>query len=152
MTVIAARKSVIKAFEDVEIVFPVHPNPHVQKTVKKVFSKNDRVHLLPPMDYEVFAHVMNRSYMILTDSGGIQEEAPALGKPVLVLREKTERPEGVLAGTVKIVGTDIDRIVKEASNILASKTAYDKMARASNPYGDGKAAQRIFNIIHSALS
>lgn len=144
-------KKISELFEDVEILFPVHPNPKVKSIVYEILSNTRKIHLLSPMDYEVFAHTMNKVHLILTDSGGIQEEAPSLGKPVLVLRNKTERPEAVKAGTVKIIGTEKERIIEETSRLLKNNDEYDRMARAINPYGDGKAAERIFNIIHSKI-
>ena len=128
---------------DVEIVYPVHLNPHVQEPVKRLLGGVPHVTLLPPMDYLPLVHLMKCAELILTDSGGIQEEAPTFGKPVLVLREVTERPEGVEAGTVKVVGANAQRIVSEASCLLDDPSAYARMARAANPYGDGHAAPRI---------
>ncbi len=128
---------------DIEIVYPVHLNPNVQQPVKRILGGVRHVTLLPPLDYLPLVHLMKRSTLILTDSGGIQEEAPAFGKPVLVLREVTERPEGVEAGTVKVVGAEAGRIVREAGSLLDDPTAYTRMAQAVNPYGDGHAAPRI---------
>ncbi|MDD3840691.1 MAG: UDP-N-acetylglucosamine 2-epimerase (non-hydrolyzing) [Clostridia bacterium] len=128
---------------DVEVVFPVHKNPKVRDIACPILKDIDRVHLIEPMDYQPFANLMNKCYMILTDSGGIQEEAPSLGKPVLVLRDTTERPEAVEAGTVRVVGTDRDAIFKQAHLLLNDKDEYDRMANSVNPYGDGKAADRI---------
>ncbi len=128
---------------DVEIVYPVHLNPNVQEPVKRILASVPHVTLLPPLDYLPLVHLMKRSTLILTDSGGIQEEAPAFGKPVLVLREVTERPEGVEAGTVKVVGAETGRIVREAGALLDDPAAYARMAQATNPYGDGHAASRI---------
>lgn len=128
---------------DVEVVFPIHLNPVVQGVVRKRLSPNRRIHLLPPLDYPVFVTAMRLAKIILTDSGGIQEEAPSLGKPVLVLRETTERPEAVEAGTVKLVGTDVSRIVREVSVLLDEPDEYARMALAHNPYGDGQAASII---------
>jgi UDP-N-acetylglucosamine 2-epimerase (non-hydrolysing) len=127
----------------VEIVYPVHLNPNVQEPVYRLLKNVPHVTLLPPLDYLPLVHVMKRATLILTDSGGIQEEAPAFGVPVLVLRETTERPEGIDAGTLKLVGTDTDRIIQEASRLLDDQAAYIQMARAANPYGDGHAAERI---------
>lgn len=129
--------------QDVEIVYPVHLNPCVQEPVRRLLSNNARIHLLEPLEYLPFVYLMDRAYLILTDSGGIQEEAPSLGKPVLVMREVTERPEAVEAGTVRLVGTDRQRILREATLLLDSREQYDRMARAHNPYGDGHAAERI---------
>lgn len=128
---------------DVEIIYPVHLNPNVQEPVNRVLKNVAHITLLPPLDYLPFVHLMKRATLILTDSGGIQEEAPALGKPVLVLREVTERPEGIEAGTLKLVGTDTRRIVQEATRLLDDASAYAEMAKASNPFGDGNAAQKI---------
>ena len=128
---------------DVEIVYPVHLNPNIQESVHRVLKNVPHVTLLPPLDYLPLVHLMKRAALILTDSGGIQEEAPAFGVPVLVLRETTERPEGVEAGTLKLVGTDTSRIVQEATRLLDDPSAYAEMAKAANPYGDGHAAERI---------
>jgi UDP-N-acetylglucosamine 2-epimerase (non-hydrolysing) len=128
---------------DVEIVYPVHLNPNVQKPVHRLLDNVPHITLLPPLDYLPLVHLMKRANLILTDSGGIQEEAPAFGVPALVLREVTERPEGVAAGVLKLVGTDTSRIVREANRLLDDPSAHAEMARASNPYGDGHAARRI---------
>lgn len=128
---------------DVQVVYPVHLNPNVQGPVKQHLSGRDNVHLIDPQDYLPFVYLMRRSYLILTDSGGVQEEAPSLGKPVLVMRDTTERPEAVDAGTVKLVGTDAELIVREAEALLDDPAMYAGMAEAHNPYGDGKAAERI---------
>jgi UDP-N-acetylglucosamine 2-epimerase (non-hydrolysing) len=129
--------------DDVQIIYPVHLNPNVQRPVKRILGRNARIHLIEPLDYLPFVYLMNRSYLILTDSGGVQEEAPSLGKPVLVMRETTERPEAVEAGTVKLVGTNPKLICSEAEKLLYNPEAYAKMAHAHNPYGDGRAAERI---------
>ncbi len=128
---------------DVQIVYPVHLNPNVQEPVRRILGEVGNVHLIPPQDYLPFVYLMGRSYLILTDSGGVQEEAPSLGKPVLVMRDTTERPEAVTAGTVRLVGTDSALIVSEALRLLDDVVAYDAMSRAHNPYGDGKASARI---------
>jgi len=128
---------------DVEIVYPVHPNPHVVSAVDRHLRGRDNVLLIDPLDYVSFVDLMRRAYILITDSGGIQEEGPSLGKPVLVLREKTERPEAVLAGTVKLVGTDEELILREAFTLLDEPEAWEAMARRHNPYGDGKASPRI---------
>jgi UDP-N-acetylglucosamine 2-epimerase (non-hydrolysing) len=128
---------------DVEVVYPVHPNPHVHETVHRMLTGVPHIKLLPPLDYLPLVHLMRRATLILTDSGGIQEEAPAFGIPVLVLRQVTERPEGIEAGTLKLVGTDRDRIVTEAARLLEDDAAYARMAQAANPFGDGHAAERI---------
>lgn len=129
--------------EDVQIVYPVHLNPNVQRPVKRILGDAQNVHLIGPLDYLPFVYLMRESFLILTDSGGVQEEAPSLDKPVLVMREKTERPEGVAAETAKLVGTSTERIVEEVSLLLDSQDEYEKMARVPNPYGDGHASQRI---------
>jgi UDP-N-acetylglucosamine 2-epimerase (non-hydrolysing) len=134
---------------DTQIVYPVHLNPNVREPVNRLLSDIDNVHLIEPLDYLPFVYLMNRAYLILTDSGGIQEEAPSLGKPVLVMRETTERPEAVDAGTVKLVGTDVERIVSELHTLLTHKTAYEAMSYAYNPYGDGKSCQRIVELLAS---
>ncbi|ADG83728.1 non-hydrolyzing UDP-N-acetylglucosamine 2-epimerase [Thermincola potens] len=138
-----ALKEVLRAHHDVEVVFPVHKNPKVRAVVDEVLGSLERVHLVDPLDYEPFVNLMNKSYLVLTDSGGLQEEAPSLGKPVLVLRDTTERPEAVEAGTVVMVGTDKDKIVETCHRLLTDADAYERMANAVNPYGDGRASQRI---------
>lgn len=138
-------------FPDVEIVFPVHKNPTVRDLAVQMLGGRDRIHLLEPLEYEAFANLMNASYIILTDSGGMQEEAPSLGKPVLVLRDTTERPEAIQAGTVKLVGTNKQRVYEAARLLLIDRAEYDKMAHAINPYGDGKAALRIVNVVKDFL-
>lgn len=130
-------------YPDVEVVFPVHRNPAVRGVAEDVLGKLDRVHLVEPMDYEPFVNLMARSHLVLTDSGGMQEEAPSLGKPVLVLRNTTERPEAVEAGTVKLVGTGREAVLKETSRLLDEPDSYKAMSNAVNPYGDGRAAARI---------
>lgn len=134
---------------DVEILYPVHLNPNVREPVRRILggSGQTNVHLIEPVDYLPFVYLMDRSHLIITDSGGVQEEAPSLGKPVLVMRETTERPEAVAAGTVRLVGTDWRRIVAEAEQLLDDAEAYRTMSLAHNPYGDGKAAQRIVRLI-----
>lgn len=132
---------------DIDIVYPVHLNPNVQKPVNEILSNTPNVYLIEPLQYEQFIYMMNKSYFIITDSGGVQEEAPSLGKPVLVMRDTTERPEAVDAGTVKLVGTNKEIIIKEAQKLLDNKEEYEKMSKAHNPYGDGKACERIVNFI-----
>jgi UDP-N-acetylglucosamine 2-epimerase (non-hydrolysing) len=132
---------------DVEILYPVHLNPNVQEPVRRILGNSPRVHLIEPLDYLPFVYLMDRSYLIITDSGGVQEEAPSLGRPVLVMRDTTERPEAVDAGTVKLVGTDEACIVREAVQLLDDPAAYQRMALAHNPYGDGRASQRIAAIL-----
>jgi len=129
--------------DDVEIVYPVHLNPNVQEPANRILKDTNHITLLPPLDYLPLVHLMKHAMLILTDSGGIQEEAPAFGIPVLVLRETTERPEGVDAGTLKLVGTETSHIVQEAKRLLDDPVEYGKMSKASNPYGDGHAAERI---------
>jgi UDP-N-acetylglucosamine 2-epimerase (non-hydrolysing) len=136
-----------RRFPDLQFVLPVHPNPQVKETVERLLCDLPGMYLIPPVDYVEFVHLMNRAYIVLTDSGGVQEEAPSLGKPVLVLREVTERPEGVEAGTAVVVGTDRDRIVSVASELLTSRKSYEKMANAVNPYGDGHASPRIVDAL-----
>lgn len=142
-----ALKTLADQFPDVEIVFPVHRNPIVREVVWAVLGGCDRVHVIEPPDYGPFVALERRAYLILTDSGGVQEEAPTFGTPVLVLRETTERPEGVEAGVAKLVGTDPNRIVAEASRLLTDPVVYARMANATNPYGDGRAAERIHAIL-----
>lgn len=135
--------------EDINIIYPVHLNPNVQTPVKKILSKLRNVFLLPPLEYDKFCYLMYRSYLILTDSGGIQEEAPSLGKPVLVLRNVTERKEGIKKGNAVLVGTNKDKIIKWVKNLLHNKNLYNNMRKVSNPYGDGKASNRIIRILKS---
>lgn len=142
-----ALRQIVSEFSDTEIVFPVHKNPLVREVVNAELGDLERVHLIDPLDYEPFANLMDRSHLILTDSGGIQEEAPALGKPVLVLRDTTERPEAIGAGTVKLIGTDQAVIYEETRNLLINQAEYDRMSNACNPYGDGRAAERIVKAI-----
>lgn len=137
--------------QDLEIIYPVHLNPNVQEPVHRHLADEPSIHLIEPLDYLPFTYLMTRAYLILTDSGGIQEEAPSLGKPVLVMRETTERPEGIEAGTVKLVGTDQQAIITAVTCLLDDPTAYNKMATATNPYGDGKAAARIAAAIMEQL-
>ena len=132
---------------DIDIVYPVHLNPNVQKPVNEILSNTPNVYLIEPLQYEQFIYMMNKSYFIITDSGGVQEEAPSLGKPVLVMRDTTERPEAVDAGTVKLVGTNKEVIIEEAQKLLDNKEEYEKMSKAHNPYGDSKACERIVNFI-----
>lgn len=145
--VFKAIRQVIDQYEDTEVVFPVHLNPAVQQLAEEILGKHPRIHLIDPLDVIDFHNLIAKSYMIMTDSGGIQEEAPSLGKPVLVLRDTTERPEGVNAGTLKLVGTQTETILKEMTQLLESETAYQQMATASNPYGDGTASKRILDAI-----
>lgn len=141
----------LSADPGVQIIYPVHLNPHVQEPVRRILDGCGNVHCIPPQDYLSFIYLMKRSHIIITDSGGVQEEAPSLGKPVLVMRDKTERPEAVEAGTVRLVGTDRERIVSEARRLLEDQGHYEAMARAHNPYGDGHAASRIVQRILDEL-
>jgi len=136
---------------DVDIVYPVHLNPNVQEQVKTLLSNISNIYLIKPLRYEYFVYMMDKSYFIITDSGGIQEEAPALGKPVLVMRETTERPEALLSGTVKLVGTDKNKIVNETQKLLENKAYYLEMSKAHNPYGNGDACKKIVNFMYKKL-
>lgn len=138
-----AIKKLASRYSNFNFVYPLHLNPNVQNPVNDMLSKIDNVRLISPLDYSIFVKLMSSSHLILTDSGGVQEEAPSLGKPVLVMRDQTERPEGVEAGTVKLVGPDSDRIIEEVSRLIDDETAYRQMSEARNPYGDGCAAGRI---------
>ena len=142
-----ALRSVVQEMPDAEIVFPVHRNPLVRQVVNEELAGVDRIHLIEPLDYEPFANLMSRSYLVLTDSGGIQEEAPSLGKPVLVLRNTTERPEAVKAGTVSLIGTNVDVVYETTRRLLTDKKAYEAMSNAVNPYGDGRASERIVQAV-----
>jgi len=142
-----ALRQLTEEFDDVEVVFPVHKNPKVREVVREELGGLSQVRLIDPLDYEPFANLMHKAHLILTDSGGVQEEAPALGKPVLVLRDTTERPEAVAAGTVKLIGTDRDVVYNEAKTLLTDEKAYHRMAESVNPYGDGKASERIIQAI-----
>lgn len=133
--------------EDLLIAYPVHPNPNVRELMHAALGEHPRVRLLPPLEYVPFVYLLSRCHFVLTDSGGVQEEAPALGKPVLVMRDTTERPEGIDAGTARLVGTDPHRIHTEAMRLLHDRTHYDKMSRAHNPFGDGHASQRILDVL-----
>jgi UDP-N-acetylglucosamine 2-epimerase (non-hydrolysing) len=137
---------------DVDIIYPVHLNPNVREPVDNILSNINNVHLIEPVSYEEFIHLMSKAYLLLTDSGGIQEEAPALAKPVLVMRENTERPEAVEAGTARLVGTDRDEIVARAEELLTDPRAYERMATATNPYGDGTASEKIVGFLSGRLS
>jgi UDP-N-acetylglucosamine 2-epimerase (non-hydrolysing) len=165
-----ALRDLAEQYQDIHIVYPVHLNPNVQQPVYEILGSSDksrgaagawwhadldgggRISLLPPLDYAPFVFLMNQSYLVLTDSGGIQEEAPALGKPVLVMREVTERPEGVWAGTVKLVGPDRQRILAGVRELLEDPSSYTAMAQAQNPYGDGAAARRIVEALTDLLT
>ena len=139
-------------FDQIKFVYPVHLNPNIQRPVHKLLKDIPNIYLIKPLDYEPFVYLLTHSYFVLTDSGGIQEEAPSLGKPVLVMRDVTERPEAVEAGTVELVGTNKDLIIKKVSNLIQNKTLFTKMSKAHNPYGDGKASDRIFGSIKEYLT
>ena len=145
-------KRIVDEFSDVKVIYPIHMNPRVREVASEVFENCDRVKLIEPLEVFDFHNFQNKSYIILTDSGGIQEEAPSLGKPVLVLRDTTERPEGINAGTLKLVGTDADVIYEETKKLLTNKEEYEKMSKASNPYGDGHASEYIVNAIIKEFS
>lgn len=147
-----ALKEISKQHVNVEIVYPVHLNPNVQDPVNRILANTPSVHLIPPQDYLPFIYLMQRSYLIITDSGGVQEEAPSLGKPVLVMRDTTERPEAVDAGTVKLVGAHRAAIVHEANTLLADTAQYETMSKAHNPYGDGLACPRIIDVLATTIS
>ena len=143
-----AIRRVMDEFSDVKAIYPIHMNPVVRETADAIFGDDERIHIIEPLDVLDFHNFMARSHLILTDSGGIQEEAPSLGKPVLVMRDTTERPEGIKAGTLKLVGTDEEAIYTEFKRLLNDKAAYNAMAKASNPYGDGHACERIAQILY----
>ena len=147
-----ALKEIAEQFPEVDIVYPVHLNPNVQEPVNRLLSSVSNIHLIKPLDYLPFVYLMNKSEIILTDSGGIQEEAPSLGKPVLVMRDTTERPEAVAAGTVKLVGTDQTTIVSNIKGLLTNSSEYEQMSIAHNPYGDGQASHRIIDFLLKNIS
>lgn len=142
-----ALKNIIKKYPDAEIVYPVHLNPAVQEPVRAILAGLPRIHLIDPVHVLDMHNLMSRCYLVLTDSGGLQEEAPSLGKPVLVMRNETERPEAVKAGTVKVIGTETDRIVHEVTGLFEDRAEYDRMAHSVNPYGDGRASERILDAL-----
>jgi UDP-N-acetylglucosamine 2-epimerase (non-hydrolysing) len=142
-----ALREIAHSYEDVEIIYPVHLNPNVQEPVRRILNNTRRIYLIPPLDYEPFVYLMSKSYLIMTDSGGIQEEAPSLAKPVLVMRETTERPEAVERGTARLVGTDQNRIISETKLLLSNNETYLAMSMGHNPYGDGEAAARIIKAL-----
>lgn len=142
-----AIKRIVEEFDDIQVVYPVHLNPAVREAADDVLGDNNKVHLIEPLEVFDFHNFLNKSYIIMTDSGGIQEEAPSLGKPVLVLRDTTERPEGVSAGTLKLAGTDEEQIYKLTKELLTSHVEYNKMSKASNPYGDGNSSKYIVDAI-----
>ncbi|MGI5892033.1 MAG: non-hydrolyzing UDP-N-acetylglucosamine 2-epimerase [Bacillota bacterium] len=150
--IFSAVAALVEKYAETEVVFPVHKNPLVRQEAEKYLSGHPRIHLIEPLDYLPFAKIMSRAKIVLTDSGGMQEEAPALGKPVLVLREVTERPEAILSGTAKLVGIEKDSIIKGVSVLLDDNNEYTKMAQAINPYGDGQASQKILEAIGNYFS
>ena len=145
-----AIKRVMDEYDDVKAIYPIHMNPAVREIANSVFENDNRIRLIEPLEVIDFHNFMNHSYLVLTDSGGIQEEAPSLGKPVLIMRNTTERPEGIEAGTLKLVGTDEEMIYQEFSRLLSDREEYERMSKAVNPYGDGFASNRIVNIIEKA--
>ncbi len=149
VNILTALKEIVARYPDVQIVLPVHYNPNVRTHVYRILDGVDRIKLIEPLEYRSFIRLLDRSYLVLTDSGGVQEEAPSLGKPVLVMRETTERPEGVEAGTARLVGTDTGKMVEAVSRLLDDENAYQAMACAANPYGDGTAARRIADALEA---
>lgn len=147
VNIFKAVKEIAQKHREVEIIYPVHLNPSIRTLAGDILGGIENIHLIEPLDYEPFANLLNRAYLVVTDSGGIQEEAPALGKPILVLRDETERPEAVEAGTVRVVGVDKKRIEAEMEELLSNIDSYKKMSNAVNPYGDGKACERIIQIL-----
>lgn len=152
LNICTALRRIAETNPDLTIVYPVHLNPNVQKPVYEILSDLPNVHLIAPQDYLAFTWLLDRSYLVLTDSGGIQEEAPSLGKPVLVMRETTERPEGIDAGVAKLVGTDVNRIVERVQLLLEDRETYERMSRAQNPYGDGTTSKQIADILTERYS
>ena len=151
LNICKALKALAEKNPDVNILYPVHLNPNVRAPVKTLLSNIRNITLVEPFQYEEFVYLMSKSYLILTDSGGIQEEAPSLGKPVLVMRDTTERPEAIAAGTVRLVGSEQDSIFKEVQKLLNDNAEYQKMSKAHNPFGDGSASGKIVNIIKNRL-
>ena len=142
-----AIKRIVDEYDDLKVIYPIHMNPAVRSAASEIFGDDERFHIIEPLDVLDFHNFIARSYLILTDSGGIQEEAPGLGKPVLVMRDTTERPEGIAAGTLKLVGTNEEKIYEEFKRLITDKSAYDAMSHASNPYGDGFASKRIADVL-----
>lgn len=149
--VLSAIKKIVAAYADVEVIIPVHYNPNVRSKIHELLGHVERVHLIEPLPYETFVQLLNKTYLILTDSGGIQEEAPSLSKPVLVLRETTERPEGIEAGTARLIGTDTQAIVSAVQELLENPESYKRMISARNPYGDGNAAVKIVEVLQNTF-
>ena len=145
--IFSAVRDIVEKYDDTEVVFPVHLNPKVRNIANEILANNPRIHLIEPLDYEPFTNLMNKVDLVVTDSGGLQEEAPTLGKPVLVVREETERPEGIEAGTAKLVATDYKNIYDNLDLLLSNNEEYEKMAKSVNPYGDGYASKKIVDII-----
>lgn len=146
-----AIRRIVDEFEDIKVIYPIHMNPVVRQTAKEILGDDERIHIIEPLEVIDFHNFLSKSYLILTDSGGIQEEAPSLGKPVLVMRDTTERPEGIAAGTLKLVGTNEETIYNEFRRLLTDQSEYEKMSRASNPYGDGFACKRIADVLVNNL-
>jgi UDP-N-acetylglucosamine 2-epimerase (non-hydrolysing) len=149
--IFSAVRDAVLGNDDVEVIYPMHLNPKVREIAGAVLGNMERVHLIEPLDYLPFTNLMSKCYLVVTDSGGVQEEAPSLGKPVLVVRKETERPEGIEAGTAKLVGVDRETIFRELSLLINNEEEYKKMANAVNPYGDGKAAQHIIDAIKKKM-
>ena len=147
LQICSAIQQLARLYPLVHFIYPVHLNPHVRKPVNEILANLDNVHLITPLEYEPFVYLLKHAYLVLTDSGGIQEEAPSLGKPVLVMRDVTERPEAVEAGTVELVGANKTRIVNSVSRLLDDNVHYQRMSRAHNPYGDGKACKSIVDVL-----
>ena len=145
--IFTAIKKIVDEFDDIKVVYPIHMNPKVREIANEVLGDCDKVKMIEPLEVFDFHNFQNKAYLILTDSGGVQEEAPSLGKPVLVLRDTTERPEGIEAGTLKLVGTDTEKIYEATKKLLTDKEEYNKMAKAANPYGDGHASKYIVDAI-----
>ncbi|GDY18812.1 hypothetical protein LBMAG56_01570 [Verrucomicrobiota bacterium] len=145
-------RQLVDRYPEVGVVYPVHLNPNVQEPVNRLLGNHPRIQLIKPQSYEPFVWLMGQAYFILSDSGGVQEEAPSLGKPVLVMRETTERPEGVEAGTCRLVGTDPERILREAALLLEDEAAYSQRSQLKNPYGDGQASERILQVLAESLN
>ena len=146
-----AIKRIVDETEDIKVIYPIHMNPAVRLAATEILGGDERIHIIEPLEVLDFHNFLSRSYLILTDSGGIQEEAPSLGKPVLVMRDTTERPEGISAGTLKLVGTEEDTIYNEFRKLLNNAEEYTKMSKANNPYGDGFACKRIADILENSL-
>lgn len=145
--IFTATRDIVNSYDDVEVIFPLHLNPKVREIARGILGGNPKIHLIEPLDYLPFTNLMARSHLVVTDSGGLQEEAPTLGKPVLVVREETERPEGVESGTARLVGTSYEKVFSNLDSLLRDREEYEKMAKARNPYGDGRAAERIVEIL-----